>query len=610
MAGSPQGIYLPLLMPSVRQLLDQAPSQEIASLHAARMGREGLLQRSRIQSEVEAWLGDPTRLADVFAARQAGKELAIAIHLAGESGIPCNVFPESSLPDLEFLASEFVIVLDTSDTPAWCPLLDLSAALLADPEAATEIPTRPQGRRCAARAFLEGVAALTASIDLGGARLNRDGSLNRRDRPALREHFPYLAAMGDGAQECALDMGLQILSAKGLLQHRDGRLETSEALEQWLAIADEDPEIALRWWEERSPRTRGLRAWLATWAAAGRSVQDASELFRRRAGDLSEGKAVGTWENLPELLRQALAVGLLDTEFAGASLEHVWPFHDVPSPAVDRWWWCTSDFQLFVAPGAPLVLHRSATFLGQRESADLVSRFHVVRDTFLSGAASPCWGPRLPGLLEDLAPPKAVAFQLEEWLASRRACLFDSVRILRVNDPRRHLELSSLASFQALVKETIPGWGFLVNPEQEPMLRQLLSSLGYDPPGDPTPTLPASWSAPDSSPAGIPSEPEWAWPRVGGVARKTIPGSASRYAGGGLKELDFPDCVRLAEYAALTEHEIEIVLKTQPGRVLRVHPLRIDRRREPATLESTLSSTGERRDIAFETIRKIGLVED
>lgn len=574
------------------------------------MGREGLLQRSRIRTEVEAWLTDVARLEPLFASRPSAKEIAVAIHFAGDRGIPAPTFADSAHDDLEFLASEFVIALDQSDVPCWCPLTDLTPAVLRDTAPETQERPRPHGQRPSARAFLEGLAALTAAIDLGGARLNRDGSLNRRDRPSLRDHFPHLAPLGDAAQDCALDLSLQLLSSRGLLQHREGRVETVQGLEEWLVVADGDPAIALRWWEDRLPRTRELRAWLAPWNTAGLTAKTAQELFRRRENDLSEGKSSNTWANLPELLRQALAIGLLDADVHGASLEHAWPHQEVHHPPVERSWWCTSDFQLFLAPGASLTLHRSAAFLGQCESSDLVSRYRIARDTFLAGAAVPCWGPRLPALLEELQPPQAVAFQLEEWLASRRACLFDSVRILRVNDPRRHLELASLEPFKALIRETIPGWGFLVDPEQEAQLRRLLTSLGYDPPGDPSEVAPALWNAPDLSPALDEDAPEWSWPRLGGAPRKTIPGSASRYAGGGLKELDFPDCLRLAEYAALTDHEIEVVLKAQPQRVIRLKPLRIDRRREPATLEANLASTGERRDIALESIRKIGLVED
>lgn len=610
MAASPQGIYLPIRMPSARQLLDQAPPQEIATLHAARMGREGLLQRTRIRTEVEAWLSDPSRLELVLEGRPSARETAIAIHLAGERGIPCSSFDDHAQPDLEHLASEFVIVLEQSDIPCWCPLLDLTSTLLSERMGLQEDRPRPHGQRPAARAFVEGLAALSAGIDLGRARLNRDGSLNRRDRPSLREHFPHLAPLGDVAQDCALDLALQLFSSKGLLRQREGRLETVDGLEQWLRAADDEPDIALRWWESRSPRTRELRAWLTEWTSSGITANVCQELFRRREGDLSPNRPGNAWANLPELLRQALAIGLLDAEIHGASLQHVWPHQDAPPPPSDRAWWCTSDFQLFLAPGAPLVLHRCAAFLGNCESSDLVSRYRIARDTFLAGAAVPSWGPKLPERIVDLAPPQAVAFQLEQWLASRRACLFESVRVLRVADPRRHLELASLDSFTSLVLETIPDWGFVIDASQESALRKLLSSLGYDPPGDPSEVASVAWLAPDLVEPKDEDPPEWGWPRLGGVPRKTIPGSASRYAGGGLKELDFPDCLRLAEYAALTDHEVEIVLKSQPNRVLRLKPLRIDRRKEPATLEATLSSTGERRDIALETIRKIGLVED
>ncbi len=595
-------------MPSARQLLDQAPPEEIASLHSERLGREGLLQRSRIRTEVESWITSPDRLNELLTDRPRAREIARAIHLAGDEGIPCAEFSDADQDDLALLSTEFVIVADRSDSPSWHPLTDLTATVLAD----TSVPgrERPHGQRTTARAFLEGLASLTAGIDLGTARLNRDGSLNRRDRPALRACFSHMSTFGEAAEDLALDLALRLLSSLGLLRHRDGRLETSAELDTWLESADNDPAIAIRWWEALDPRTEELHRWVSGHAPQGLSGEEARIVFQHRSGIASADRTPGLWGTLPVALRQALAVGLLDAEVADGQIVHVWPWHDAPPPRAERIWWCTPDFQLFLSPGSPLARHRDAAFIARRESSDLVTRLRIERDTFLAGASADTWASRLPGLLEDLAPARAVAFQLEEWLASRRACLFESVRILRVADARRHQELAALDNFCLLVRETIPGWGFVIDAQQEPQIRRLLASLGYDPPGDPSPTLAVPWSTGEPATTRAEDSTSWLWPGGAGPARRTIPGSTSRYAGAGLKELDFSSCLRLAEYAALTEHEIEVVLKAQPARSIRLRPLRVDRRREPATLEAILVSSGERRDVPIESIRKIGLLED
>lgn len=596
-------------MPSARQLLDQAPPEEIASLHSERLGREGLLQRSRIRTEVEAWITSTERLDELLATRPRAREIARAIHLAGDEGIPCAEFSEADQDDLALLSTEFVIIADRSDSPSWHPLTDLTAAVLADTSAPGR--ERPHGQRTSARAFLEGLAALTAGIDLGTARLNRDGSLNRRDRPALRGCFSHLSTFGEAAEDLALDLALRLLSSHDLLRQRDGKLETSTELDAWLTAADADPAIAIRWWEALDPRTEGLHRWVTGHAPDGLSGEEARIVFQHRSGIIaSADRTQGLWGVLPAAMRQALVVGLLDAEVADGAIVHVWPWRDTAAPRSDRLWWCTPDFQLFLSPGCPLGRHRDAAFIARRESSDLVTRLRIERDTFLAGASADAWAERIPGLLEDLAPARAVAFQLEEWLASRRACLFESVRILRVADPRRHQELAALNNFCQLVKETIPGWGFVVEVQQEPQIRRLLASLGYDPPGDPSPSPATPWSTGETAAVRAEDSTSWLWPGGAGPARRTIPGSTSRYAGAGLKELDFSSCLRLAEYAALTEHEIEVVLKAQPTRSMRLRPLRVDRRREPATLEAILVSSGERRDVAIEGIRKIGLLED
>lgn len=603
--------YLAYLMPSSQQLLDQAPPEEVAALHAARMGREGLLQRSRIREEVAAWLVDPSRLPSILGRSSEAESVARAIHLAGPRGIPDDAIPAASEEALETLASEFVIVLDDADPASWHPLLDLTPAIVASWSAPFEARARPQGRKCGARTFLEGVASLSAAIDSGKARLNRDGSLNRRDRPVLRDRFVHLACFGEAAMDRALDLALDLLAENDLLRQRDGHLETSPKLDEWLETSDRDPTCAVSWWERRHPAGDGLRSMLDLRGEEGLPAQAAIELFRRREGSLSDTASPSSWADLPDSLKQAIAIGFLEADATDAHLDHVWTGIVMTPPRSERPWWCTSDFQLFLAPDSPLLLHRAAEFMGQRESSELVSRYRIVRDSLLAGAASPCWGPRLPSLLEDLAPPRAVAFQLEEWLASRRACLFDTVRVLRVQDPRRHRELAALDSFQSLVREIIPGWGFVLDSADEPQLRKLLGSLGYDPPTDAPQAEASAWTSPEPClhPLLETEQPSWRWPRLGSGVRRPSAGSGSRYATGVPKELDLPDLVRLVEYAALTDCEIEVVLKSQPQRSLRLRPRRIDRRKEPASMEACLSSSGERRDLPLDSIRRIALIE-
>lgn len=569
------------------------------------------MQRSRIRSDVESWLSDPSRADDLLARHPGSESVLVAIHLAGPQGIPCGSFTESSEDTLALLASEFAIVMDSRDPPSWCPLTDLTPAVFASWESSLPGRPRPLGRKPAARSFLEGMAALSAAIDSGKARLNRDGSLNRRDRPALRDAFAHMVPFGEAATERALDLALDLLGDLRFLLQREGRLEIDPSLDEWLSEADGHPWIAIHWWERRYAAWSGLRDFLASRSDSGLPGAAAVELFRRREGDLSTNPPTLNWNALPDSLRQALVLGLLESDAEGSTLSHVWPCQETPSKPSERAWWSTSDFQLFLAPDAPLHLHRAAGFMGVREVSELVTRYHITREAILEGVTFPRWGEQLPRLIEQLAPPRSVGFQLEEWLASRRACLFDSVRVLRVPDPRRHQELASLEVFRSLVQEVVPGWGFVITQENEAPLRRLLGTLGYDPPADPPPATAEPWrpAPPAPTPEEDASEPAWRWPQVGIPTRRISAGSGSRYATGAPKELDFPDIVRLVEYAVLTESEIDVVLKGQSQRVLRLTPQRFDRRREPVSLEGRLSSSGERRDIAIDTIRKIALAE-
>ncbi|MEK7392135.1 MAG: hypothetical protein AAB214_06170, partial [Fibrobacterota bacterium] len=95
-------------MPSVRELLDSAPSAGIAELHSRRLGRAGIVQSSRIRSELENWLSDPVRMEQIPSGPPSVRSALTKLAFAGAAGF-------SELDGAEELSQEMMAFRPLSD---------------------------------------------------------------------------------------------------------------------------------------------------------------------------------------------------------------------------------------------------------------------------------------------------------------------------------------------------------------------------------------------------------------------------------------------------------------------------------------------------------------
>jgi hypothetical protein len=581
-------------MPFVRELLDATPATRISEIHAERLGRSGIVQRSRMRQELEEWLRDPARLEGLAEERL---ELLMRLAFAGPSGLSDPEGP------IEELAGD-LLAFRSSEGGSWHGLDDWGGTLRRRWLDALPDRTPPPADRIPSdRAFVEGIAALTARIDLGSGRLTRTGEINRRDRPRLREAFFHVEDFGEAAQDEALDLALEFLSHRELLVSREGRLECHPELLALLARPAELARDAGQWWIRRAFGSRsGFWDDLSRLHLAG---ADAARAW----GWHSDAKSGSLrWPDLPPLLRGAIAIGQLEARAEGTQLSSTSPiFPSLPDP--DRQATTTADLLVYLSPMASALLRRRLEAIGTRESAGLVARYRLSREAVLEAAAHPRLGEEIPDLLDVLDPPASVRRVVEEWLQARRTCQFESVRLLRVRDPHRHAELAALPAVGSLVRETIPEWGFVVDAAREADLRRVLQGLGYDPPEPPAPDLPSQpWVPPVSERLEAQPPVEWLLDRPPEELRRSSLSSHSKY-GEGLKELPFQDLLRVVEYAVLTDAEVEVILRGGTQKPARLRVLRIHKRKEPVSLEVRTAGGREDREIPLDSVRKIRLCD-
>lgn len=591
-------------MPFVRELLDSAPSAAIAELHSRRLGRSGIVQSSRIRSELEAWLSDPVRMEEFAAGNPAAAAALSRLAFAGRAGF-------AELDGADELSEALMAFRPVGDAAGWHGLDDWSALLRGrwlDEHAIAEPPARSDALPTSA-AWVEGVAGLSAKIDLGLARLNRSGELNRRDRPVLRSCFFHLAHLPEDASETCLDLTLAFLAGREWVVSRNSRLECHEEMVEALSDAQDWIRWIRQWWLRLA--IPGEDAW---WRDVSCRVLSGADALRAWSWlDWVEPPADRdpAWKQLPSRLRQALALGLLEADLEDGLVVRIRPGEGELPAAAERPTTCTADFLVYLGPGAPPTLRRDLESMGIREQAGRVSRYRLVREAVLAMSASTLLGHRVQGAIDALDPPPSVRRALAEWMLARRTCQFESFRVLRVREPGRFQELSALPLVTGLVRETIPGWGFVVDPALEPELRRALATLGYDPPAlEETVEPPTPWSLPDAIvPVEQPAYEEWHLsPRPDDDVRRNAVSSASKY-GESLKELPFSDLLRVAEYAILVDAEVEAVLRGSGPKPVRFKILRLDKRREPVTLEIRSIGGREPREIPLESVRKIRVVD-
>ncbi|MBK9576687.1 MAG: hypothetical protein IPK50_02250 [Fibrobacterota bacterium] len=578
-------------MPWIREILDGTNPSRIAEIHAQRFGRSGILQSSRIRQELESWLVDESRQESL----SPSEVLALqALAFAGPAGLD---EPSVEMESLALQAFAF-----RGEEQGWHGILDWAPALRSRFLADCQEPEHPSPdhQLPASRAWVEGIVALGARIDLGEAKLTRTSELNRRQRPRLRESFFHLDELPSQAQELCLDLSLRFLSDHDWVDERDGVLELNAEGH----VALEDCELlessVTRWWIRQAFRTDS--AWWEQISQRAMGGEDALRIWGWLDSQNLRGPAV--WSRLPPRLAEAIALGRLETVVDHGAISWVGPPGKNP-PTPDREVLVTADLLAYLSPMSALPWRRSLEIAARRETSGIVSCYRFTRESILEAAAHPSLGQELAAFLDRLETPVSVGRVLREWLESRRTCQFETLRILRVRDASRFRELAALPSIQALVHEVIPDWGFVLDPIQEVQLRRELAALGYDPPvvSEERPKA-KLWRSPET-PAIIADVPEWRFDPPASEETKRSSVSANSKYGEGLKELPFQDLLRVIEYAILTDAEVEVVLKGASAKPLRIRILRLDKRHEPVSISFRTIGAREDRESPLEQVRKI-----
>src|ERR1035437_5038439 len=140
-------------MPWIRELLDAAQPSQIAELHASRLGRTGIVQRTQMRSDLEDWIGDAHRMDNV---QQEVREILQHLAFAGTRGLSA---PGDQILEL----ASILMAFRNGERDGWHGLDDWGQILRKEwLNGRPHQSPPPSDRLPSTRAWVEGLAGLTA----------------------------------------------------------------------------------------------------------------------------------------------------------------------------------------------------------------------------------------------------------------------------------------------------------------------------------------------------------------------------------------------------------------------------------------------------------------
>jgi hypothetical protein len=248
----------------------------------------------------------------------------------------------------------------------------------------------------------------------------------------------------------------------------------------------------LFWWERERFHNKNDLLKLLKFFEKPISALNASWLFwpHDTYSRLPKNKTALLWQYLPKPLRELWILGILKmqvkkkhiltfslSEFGESIFFAKKPKENLSEPIVAS----SSNFEWLLSQnnGAFRIFQMSC--FAQAKNEEELLRFAFGKESFLEGLRS-----KLPDdfVRDFLAWNKAVpnvASALNEWFHIYSDSSIDSICVLRIKNTDRIAELSACKPFLACVEEAIPNWGFVIKPESEKKIREILTHFSLEP---------------------------------------------------------------------------------------------------------------------------------
>jgi len=202
-------------------------------------------------------------------------------------------------------------------------------------------------------------------------------------------------------------------------------------------------------------------------------------------------KSAFTWENLPRALQEMWLLGLADFGMAKGRIAWVRPDREAmaravsstepaPAPAAARPI-SLPNLETLVPLDSPLERLEQIELVALKSNDEFIGRWRFTKESVIKGLQTGLSPEKFKDLLTWLGFEAHARQTLLEWAATYSSTLFLDTLVLKVSDPMRFRELQEIPQFLELISEIIPGYGFTLNRQNKPRVRELLQHFGLVP---------------------------------------------------------------------------------------------------------------------------------
>jgi len=489
-------------MQSVQEHIKNAPGSYLSRLRTKFTQKNGLVQNSKIHSELCHEILDEDRLQKWMQKRKEWEVLALGlIYLSGSRGLHFKELERSLETDQknlvaflnEAISEVFLWHAKCQGSYIYYGFTDFdnffSDYLFKEEEAFEPAAWISNEKKAELQLLLT-----LSKIQLGKISIKKDLSLSISAKKHIAKIFENSKFFDNSIIEDCVRMQLSFF-----------------IYEKWLSITAEEPELKLMhsaydflqnngfrlfsefifWWErERFRHKNDLLKLLKLFEKPISALKAAWLFWPSDTGSrLPKSKTI-SWQHLPLPLRELWILGILKMQvkkkhilafsisefgenvfFAKHAKEHI------SEPIIAS----SSNFEWLLSHNnGALRIFQMACFAQAKNEEDPL-RFVLNKETFLEGLRS-----RLPNnFVQDFfswnKAVQNVTVALNEWHHIYNDSSIDSLHILRIRNPKKFAELCAYKPFLACVEEIIPDWGFVIKMENEKKIRGMLSHFSLEP---------------------------------------------------------------------------------------------------------------------------------
>jgi len=245
------------------------------------------------------------------------------------------------------------------------------------------------------------------------------------------------------------------------------------------------------WWEQERFHSQGNLLKLLKFFEKPIDAVCAARLFwpYDTHSRLQKGKSAITWASLPRPLKEAWILGIVKmqekkhiltfslSEFGETIFFAKQPKQNISEPIVSS----SSNFEWLLSQNnGPLRMFQMSCFAAAKNEENPL-RFVLSKESFLNGLRSNLPEDYVKDFLSWNKATSGVAAALSEWERIYSDSSLCTLRALRIKNAEKIADLCACKPFMDCIAESIPNWGFIIKPECEKKICDMLLSFSLEP---------------------------------------------------------------------------------------------------------------------------------